>query len=147
MNPPLHPSEGRNLQPLIQTKLLSSERGEVTAIELSKRDPTGAFLPLSVRHERGEGWGEGKVNKDGPPLPDPLLPSEGKRGRRATVTRFFRFLNSMGVGGEVGSCPLRNFFWDVRLPMNRKDGVPGVCAFGGWKAAVPGSGSVRMAWK
>ena len=30
-----------------------------------------------------------------------------------------------------------------RLPVNRKDGVPAVHSFGGWKAAVPGSWPVR----
>ena len=54
-------------------KLLDSPSLQSTAIELGKCDPTSALLPLSVRHERGEGWGEGKVNKDEPPLPDPLL--------------------------------------------------------------------------
>jgi hypothetical protein len=71
-----------------------------TAIELSNRDATFRLLPLIARHERGEGWGEENPNKNSPPLPGPLLPSEGKRGRRATVTCFFGLLNSMPVGSS-----------------------------------------------
>ena len=78
-------------------------RSPGTAIELSNRDPIIGLLPLLVRHERGEGWGEGKVNKDGTPLPNPLFPSKGKRGRRASVTCFLRFLNSMAVHPKPSS--------------------------------------------
>ena len=87
-----------NWKPMLATKLPSQGGVGGTGIESRNRDPISALLPLPVRHERGEGWGEGKVNKDGPPLPDPLLPSEGKRGGRGSGTCFFRFLNSMAVG-------------------------------------------------
>src|SRR5919109_3242813 len=41
--------------------------------------PRGEF-PLPTTQEWGEGQGEGKSNKHGPPLPGPLLPL-GRRGR------------------------------------------------------------------
>src|SRR5919109_3863194 len=41
--------------------------------------PRGEF-PLPTTQEWGEGQGEGKSNKHGPPLPSPLLPL-GRRGR------------------------------------------------------------------
>src|SRR5438552_2610 len=45
------------------------------------------LLPLPVRDERGEGWGEGhkiactkaRRKQDGPPLPSPLLPRREER--------------------------------------------------------------------
>ncbi|MBI2947293.1 MAG: HEAT repeat domain-containing protein [Verrucomicrobia bacterium] len=39
-----------------------------------------SFLPLPARNEWGEDRGEGKRNKDGPPLPGPLLPWQGREG-------------------------------------------------------------------
>ncbi len=38
-------------------------------------------LPRPARNERGEGWGEGKSNKNAPPLPVPLLPQREERGK------------------------------------------------------------------
>src|SRR5260370_10873691 len=38
-------------------------------------------LPRPARNERGEGWGEGQSNKNAPPLPVPLLPLRGERGK------------------------------------------------------------------
>jgi hypothetical protein len=59
----------------------SLEGGRVTAaIELGNRDSTSGLLPLLVRHERGEGWGEGKVIKTA--LLSPALSSlpKGREG-------------------------------------------------------------------
>src|SRR2546426_8869417 len=46
-----------------------------TAVELSGIASSG-LLPLPARNE----WGEGNPNKNGPPLPDPLLPLWGGEG-------------------------------------------------------------------
>src|SRR6266851_6678374 len=57
-------------------------RGEEgTAIELSVGTPS-VGRPLPARNEWGEGWGEGKSNKNATPLPGPLLLLRRKRGRR-----------------------------------------------------------------
>src|SRR5438128_2120422 len=47
-----------------------------TAVELSGIAASG-LLPLPARNGWGEGRGEGNPNKNGPPLPDPLLPLWG----------------------------------------------------------------------
>src|SRR6266516_2932984 len=74
-----------------------------TAIELSGVASWG-LLPLPARNEWGEGWGEGNPNKNGPPLPDPLLPLWGGEGEFLAASPVL-FLNSMAVGikGE-GPC-------------------------------------------
>src|SRR2546422_5888134 len=66
-----------------------------TAIELSSVASWG-FLPLPARNEWGEGWGEGNPNKNGPPLPDPLLPLWGGEGEFLAASPVL-FLNSMAV--------------------------------------------------
>jgi molybdate transport system ATP-binding protein len=49
-----------------------------TAVE-SRTDASANLLPLPARHERGEGRGEGRSKKNGPPLPGPLLPRREER--------------------------------------------------------------------
>jgi hypothetical protein len=77
-----------------------------TAVESSNRGVTFGLLPLFARHERGEGWGEEKPNKDGPPLPVPSHPSEWKRGRRPLVTGSLMFLNAIAVPDDGGPAAL-----------------------------------------
>src|SRR5438552_18852132 len=48
------------------------------------------------RNEWGEGWGEGNPNKNGPPLPGPLLPLWGGEGEFLAASPV-PFLNSMAV--------------------------------------------------
>src|SRR5216684_1295761 len=55
-----------------------------TAIELSIGPPS-VGRPLPARNERGEGWGEGKSNKNATPLPGPLLLLRRKRGGRGSA--------------------------------------------------------------
>src|SRR5262249_55842117 len=62
-----------------------------TAIEL-RGIATSALLPLPARNE----WGEGNPNKNGPPLPDPLLPLWGGEGEFLGASPVL-FLNSMAV--------------------------------------------------
>src|SRR5436189_4084738 len=85
-----------------------------TAIELSGVASWG-LLPLPARNEWGEGWGEGNSNKNGPPLPDPLLPLWGGEGEFLAASPVL-FLNSMAVGikGE-GPC----FFHTLRESLHR----------------------------
>src|SRR5437667_5844385 len=66
-----------------------------TAIELSGVASWG-LLPLPARNEWGEGWGEGNPNKNGPPLPDPLLPLWGGEGEFLAASPVL-FLSSMAV--------------------------------------------------
>src|SRR5437667_11388121 len=85
-----------------------------TAIELSGVASWG-LLPLPARNEWGEGWGEGNPNKNGPPLPDPLLPLWGGEGEFLAASPVL-FLNSTAVGiqGE-GPC----FFHTLRKSLHR----------------------------
>src|SRR5216117_3227892 len=66
-----------------------------TAIELRGIAASG-LLPLPARNEWGEGRGEGNPNKNGPPLPGPLLPLWGGEGEFLAASPVL-FLNSMAV--------------------------------------------------
>ncbi|MBI2949656.1 MAG: glycosyltransferase family 4 protein, partial [Verrucomicrobia bacterium] len=52
----------------------------VSSVVFCPHLPDADLLPLPARNEWGEDRGEGKSNKDRPPLPGPLLPSPGREG-------------------------------------------------------------------
>ncbi|MBM3836491.1 MAG: methyltransferase domain-containing protein [Verrucomicrobia bacterium] len=60
------------------------------AQERARRPWAERHLPLLARDEWGEDRGEGKAHKDDPPLPSPLLPSQGREGERPVRTHFLR---------------------------------------------------------
>jgi len=61
-----------------------AEHRGVNAAELEniRGADSEAILPLPARHERREDRGEGKAQEEGPPLPGPLLPSQGRERER-----------------------------------------------------------------
>jgi hypothetical protein len=71
-----HETPGEEVQPGFLSALCKKDAS--AAVESS--GPSARALPLSARHEWGEDRGEGQADKDGPPLPSPLLPSQGREG-------------------------------------------------------------------
>src|SRR6266702_1486735 len=77
-----------------------------------------ASVPLSLRGTSGEGWGEGKSNKNATPLPGPLLRLRRKRGRRTQSIPLIRcqsdeapaqpLLRPSSAGRERQSAPERS---------------------------------------
>src|SRR6266849_10728269 len=71
------------------------------ASELS--DPARVnLLPLPARNERGEGWGEGKSERECPSSPRPSPPAAGGEGESCALSAVL-FLNSTAVVPEPGS--------------------------------------------
>src|SRR5438034_11469880 len=84
-----------------------------------------AFLPLPATEERGEGWGEGNPNKNGPPLHEPSLFSPQIQGYRR-----LGFLSICGSPESVGKPAFR--------------GPPGTALPGGLAEALAGTFTGRL---
>src|SRR5712692_6745390 len=70
--------------------------GQGSAIELSDAARVN-LLPLPARNERGEGWGEGKLEQKSPSSPRPSPPAAGGEGGQFALSAVSS-RNSTAVG-------------------------------------------------